>query len=163
MANVKKEATSLDFQIEELRKKIGQKDKDILLVKERMKKEMDLVEFHKNKLKKYSDDLQKLNLEKKGLRMDLMDLRADMAEIDRDAYFENAMTAADKKMTKVDQEEKVDEVEVPAADKKEIQMPLNKEKQVSPDQEHMTPLDKARAEFNKKHPDGFSAVERSKR
>lgn len=156
MANVKKEATGLEFQIEELRKKIGQKDKDILSVKERMKKEMDLVEFHKNKLKKYSDDLQKLNLEKKGLRMDLMDLRADMAEIDRDAYFENAMTAADNKMPKV-------EVEVPAADKKEIQMPLNKEKQVSPAQEHMTPLDKARAEFNKKHPDGFSAVERSKR
>ena len=156
MANTKKELTGADFKIEEIKKKINQKDKDIKLANERMQKEIELVEFHKNKLKKYTDDLKKINLEKKGLRMDLMDLRADMAKIDRDEYFENVMTAVDNKTSKSVSNEKIDKVETPviAQDDKE-----NIESQIK---DNITPLDKARAEFNKKHPNGFSVVERSK-
>lgn len=162
MANAKKELTGADFKIEEIKKKISQKDKDIKLANERMQKEMELVEFHKNKLKKYTDDFKKLNLEKKGLRIDLMDLRADMAKVDRDEYFENVMTAAENKTPNGVSNEKIDKVETPAINQAEKQNSLNKEKPESQIKDKMTPLDKARAEFNKKHPNGFSVVERSK-
>lgn len=162
MANAKKELTGADFKIEEIKKKISQKDKDIKLANERIQKEIELVEFHKNKLKKYTDDLKKINLEKKGLRMDLMDLRADMAKIDRDEYFENVMTAVDNKTSKIVLNEKIDKVETPVIAQDEKQNSLNKEKTESQIKDNMTPLDKARAEFNKKHPNGFSVVERSK-
>lgn len=162
MVNAKKELTGADFKIEEIKKKISQKDKDIKLANERMQKEMELVEFHKNKLKKYTDDFKKLNLEKKGLRMDLMDLRADMAKVDRDEYFENVMTAAENKTPNGVSNEKIDKVETPAINQAEKQNSLNKEKPESQIKDKMTPLDKARAEFNKKHPNGFSVVERSK-
>lgn len=159
MVNAKKELTGADFKIEEIKKKISQKDKDIKLANERMQKEMELVEFHKNKLKKYTDDLKKINLEKKGLRMDLMDLRADMAKIDRDEYFENVMTAVDNKTSKSVSNEKI---ETPVIAQDEKQNSPNKENTESQIKDNMTPLDKARAEFNKKHPNGFSVVERSK-
>ena len=162
MTNAKKEPTGVDFKIEELKKKISQKDKDIKLVNERIQKEIELVEFHKNKVKKYTDDFKKLNLEKKGLRMDLMDLRDDIAKVDRDEYFENVMTAAENKTPNGVSNEKIDKVETPAINQAEKQNSPNKEKIESQIKDNMTPLDKARAEFNKKHPNGFSVVERSK-
>lgn len=162
MANAKKELTGVDFKIEEIKKKISQKDKDIKLANERIQKEIELVEFHKNKVKKYTDDFKKLNLEKKGLRMDLMDLRADIAKVDRDEYFENVMTAAENKTPNGVSNEKIDKVETPAINQVEKQNSPNKEKTETQIKDNMTPLDKARAEFNKKHPNGFSVVERSK-
>lgn len=162
MANAKKELTGVDFKIEEIKKKISQKDKDIKLANERIQKEIELVEFHKNKVKKYTDDFKKLNLEKKGLRMDLMDLRADIAKVDRDEYFENVMTAAENKTPNGVSNEKIDKVETPAINQVEKQNSSNKEKTETQIKDNMTPLDKARAEFNKKHPNGFSVVERSK-
>lgn len=188
MATTKKEAPSLDFQIEELKKKIEQKDKDIKLAEERMQKENELVEFHKTKVKKYSEDIRNMNLQKKGLRMDLMDLRADIANVDRDQYFENAMSAAEKNMPKAEPEGKVDGVTAPSSatgettdkpsegkEKSDYDAPKenpdserkesseNKEDGKSKSSDNITSLEKARAEFNKKHPNGFSIAERSKK
>ncbi len=177
MANTKKETPSLEFQIEELKRKIEQKDVDIKQVTERMQKETELVEFHKAKVKKYSDDIRILNLQNKGLSMDLMDLRADMAQIDREKYFESAMIAADKNMPKAEPEKTVEGANAPStapdADSSkadsEINDPEKNESSTKKDDEQpqsidsTNPLEKARAEFNKKHPDGFSIAERSKK
>ena len=188
MATAKKEAPSLDFQIEELKKKIEQRDKDIKLATERMLKENELVEFHKTKAKKYSEDIRNMNLQKKGFRMDLMDLRADIANVDRDQYFESAMSAAEKNMPKAGPEGKVDGVTAPSTATGEItdkpsegkeksysdnlkenpdsenkESVNNKDNDKSKTDDNITPLEKARAEFNKKHPDGISIAERSKK
>lgn len=187
MANVKKEVPSLDFQIEELKKKIEQKDNDIKLAEERRQKENELVEFHKAKVKKYSEDIRNMNLQKKGLRMDLMDLRADIANVDRDQYFESVMSAADNNIPKAEPERKVEGAAAPLTatrektetpgegkEKSGLEAPKknpdsenkesvnNKEADKSKTDDNITPLEKARAEFAKKNPSGISIAERCK-
>ncbi len=163
MANVKKEPLSLDFQIEELKKKIVKIDEDIKSNTERMQKENELVAFHKSKVKKYSDVIRNLDLEKKVLRMDLMDLRADIAQVDRVEYFENVMSAAEKNTPKIKPEEKVDGANAPSTTTDDTSIsPDEKTEDSNESEDNITSLEKARAEFNKKHPDGISIAERSK-
>ncbi len=120
--------------------------------------------------------------------MDLMDLRADIANVDRDQYFESAMSAADKNTPKAEPEEKVDGVTAPSTateektekpsedkEKSDLNDPkenpdsenkdlvVNNEDDKSESDDNITPYQKARAEFNKKHPNGISIAERSKK
>ncbi len=162
MAKTKKEDMDVSFQIEDLKNKIKLKDDLLQKANERLKKEEELLDLHKSKVKKFMEEIKKLNLEKNSLRMNFMDIVADNANIDRNEFFEQTMTSIANNYSKPPKEESSTDEK----DKKTpVSVPQKKEppiKEESQPIDNITPLAQARAEYNKKHPDGFSAAERSK-
>lgn len=189
MANEKNDSKDLSFKIDELNQKVNSLEEEIKKVNARLDKENKLVDLHKIQAKKYVDTIKNLELKKKCLRMDLFDLVAKEKGVDRDKLFEETMASAVKNMSKADSaNNEVDGVNTPATsgDDKQKEPVKDVSKSDSYDSnkkndsaqhgsvtieeedknntnDNITPLEKARAEFAKKNPNGFAAAERSKK
>lgn len=176
MATQKDASQDLQIRMDELRKRLLQKDEAIKLAIEKKAKEEELIEGHKRKVKKYEEEIKKFNFEKKIIRMDMMDAAADISMMDRNQFFENAVESAIKNTPDVEtgekskSEESEDEsnskLETNSEDKAEPKPEINKtitEEQSKAEDKIVTPLDKARAEFMKKHPEGFAGVASSRK
>ena len=135
-----------------------EKDEAIKLAIEKKSKEEELVELHKSRVKKLESDIKKLEFVKKVIRMDMMDAAADAANLDRIQFFEKTVEAAIKNVSDAEPEEKQKSAEDKSKLTAEKDVPDKKDEPAG-----ITPLDKARAEFMKKHPEGFAAVASAKK
>ena len=182
MATAKKEPKNIEYKIEELNKKISQKNKEVQILTVRIKKEEELTNFHKNKVRKYFDDLKKLESEINGHRMEWLNLIADDKQIDRNKFFEQTMAVAVQNIPKVNFDNKVDSASMPSTkneeksidsdsdevksvdvaskEKSEIHNDVSNDKSVN---NNINPLEQARAEWAKKNPGGFAGIERSRK
>ena len=160
MASEKDKTKDKQYKMDELRQQLIQKDEAIKLAIEKKSKEEELVELHKSRAKKLESDIKKLEFGKKVIRMDMMDAAADVANLDRNQFFEKAVESAIKNVSDAEPEEKQKSANP------EDKSKLTAEKDVSDKKDEpagITPLDKARAEFMKKHPEGFAAVASAKK
>lgn len=120
--------------IEVIKMEIQKKDEIISKLDERIQKEEHLIRLHETNKNKIFQERKRIHLERNSLKMDLIDLHADDAKVDREQFFNQLIANVSTALPKNNEEgrglENLD---------------------VTPENE-MTPLQRAKAELIKKHP-----------
>ncbi len=151
MENSKSETMDVALKVETVKRRIGKKEDEIRKKMLQIQAEEKIIESHKAKLLDHRQKLERLEKQKKVLRLDLIDLLADDAKIDRNKFFEQIATAATLKSDSEHPNESGD------CNQEIISESTNSKKNNEVDS-----LEQVRAAIMKNHPNGISLSDRAK-